>query len=258
MLVIITLLTAIAFATFYPLTFWISCHDPLKSNFHRFHLGLPTVVAGVSAIGCKFIHPMVDAIWITLFIWSGTLLLITLIYWNKSHPNAGVLIIPCLLGIIGYGMLQVEWLGPHGVKFFSGLLGGAILAVCMYAMNLGHWYLNVHGLPLSHLRRAMVLFWILVAGRAVFDALQLSSGSVIHLGDPVPLFRFATGLDGFPVAIAVFFGTLFPLIALYFVKGTLDAKSTQSATGILYVILVAVFIGEIAYKYSLIKFGITL
>ena len=54
------------------------------------------------------------------------------------------------------------------------------------------------------------------------------------------------------------FGTIFPLVALYFVDGTLKVKSTQSATGILYVILIAILIGDLTYKYYLIQYGIVL
>jgi hypothetical protein len=98
----------------------------------------------------------------------------------------------------------------------------------------------------------------LVGLRFLWDAVQLATAKVMRDGDWIPLWQFLFQLDGFFLLIALFFGTLFPLITLYFVKGTLEVKSTQSATGILYVILSAVLIGDITYKYYLIKFGLIL
>lgn len=53
MLYTITLLTTLYFAFTYPLCFWISRHDPLKNNFHHFHLGLPVIV-GILALFLLF------------------------------------------------------------------------------------------------------------------------------------------------------------------------------------------------------------
>jgi hypothetical protein len=61
-------------------------------------------------------------------------------------------------------------------------------------------------------------------------------------------------MEGIFLLVAFFFGTLFPLVSIYFVWGTLKAKSTQSATGILYVLLSAILIGDIAYKYYLLNY----
>ena len=74
----------------------------------------------------------------------------------------------------------------------------------------------------------------------------------------IPLYVFMNRMDGFFLWVAIFFGTLLPLICNYFVIGTLKVKSTQSATGILYAILVAVFMGDLTYKYYLFKYGIAL
>ncbi len=74
----------------------------------------------------------------------------------------------------------------------------------------------------------------------------------------ISLLTFITKLDGFFVCVAIFFGSLFPFIGLFFVKGTIDLKNAQATTGILYVILCSVLLGDIAYKYYWIKFGIFL
>ena len=125
-------------------------------------------------------------------------------------------------------------------------------------MNLGHWYLNVHGLNINHLLRATYIFWTFVVIRFIWDIWQLLTAKILYQGDRISLPHFMFHIDGFLLLIAFFFGTLLPLVTLYFVKETLQVKSTQSATGILYVILSAVLICDIAYKYYLIKYGLIL
>ena len=45
------------------------------------------------------------------------------------------------------------------IPLIAWLLGGFILCSALFAMNLGHWYLNVHGLPIAHLKRAVKCVW---------------------------------------------------------------------------------------------------
>ena len=79
-----------------------------------------------------------------------------------------------------------------------------------------------------------------------------------QLGKYLPLYAFAATLDGFLLTVAVFFGTLFPLAATWLVQRTLHAKSTQAATGILYVVVVAAIIGDFSYRFFLLRYGAVL
>ena len=168
-----------------------------------------------------------------------------------------MLTIPAGVGLYVVFQISNVWFNDVGI-FAALVLGGLILCSSLFAMNLGHWYLNVHGLPLSHLRRAVYTFWIFLAIRLLVDVYLLLMHTVNFDGDMIPLLRFMLFSDGFLLWLAVFFGTLFPAICVFFVKGTLDVKNTQAATGILYALLVSVLIGDLTYKYYLIKFGIAL
>ena len=77
-------------------------------------------------------------------------------------------------------------------------------------------------------------------------------------GEQVSLLHFMFTIDGFLLWVAIFFGTVFSLGASYFAFGTLKLKNTQATTGILYVLLSAVLLGDLAYKYYLLKFAIPL
>lgn len=257
MLLKIPLLTGLIFGAVYPLCFWISGRDPLRNNFHRFHLGLANVSAGLSTV-VVFLTAIPSNEKFLLVVWLVTSLVVSCFYWNKPYPDPKILTIPSCLGIFAALRILSLWLPVSWTGQVMTVVGGLVLSSAIFAMNLGHWYLNVHGLPIHHLRRAVYVFWILVALRAVCDLVGLLEQSILYDGEFLPFFRFVFHIEGFLLILAILFGTVFPLIGLYFVKGTIDVKSTQSATGILYVILSAVLIGDFTYKYYLLRFGIAL
>ncbi len=270
MLLKIPLLTGLLFAAIYPLSFWISHRNPLTNNFHKFHLGLPNFIGGVVVVALVFMHGIPLYIKIFTVIWKILLLAISNYYWKKETVNNFFITIPCVLGIVLFVFLQGEMIS-YSLLFqklisanqipiinFMSVLSGFIFCLALFSMNLGHWYLNVHGLPVSHLLRTTYIFWGFVLMRLILDLCLIVTGRVIWKGESVPLIYFMQQLDGILLWIACFFGALFPAIALYFVYGTLKVKSTQSATGILYVILSAVLIGDVAYKYYFFYYGIAL
>ncbi len=255
----ISLLTALLFSAVYPLCFWIHSKDPLKNNFHRFHVGLPAFVGGV-AVAAIFFANCPSQLKTIALAWEILFLLICGYYWKKETVDPRIITIPCLLGIWVLCLVQsLILLKPVSLTTMVPLvLGGIIFCSAIYAMNLGHWYLNIHGLPLGHLMRAVNVFWFFLGLRLLWDIFAILTTQVVSGGQGLLLWQFMQHLDGFFLWIAVFFGTLMPIGTLYFVRGTLLVKSTQSATGILYVILIAVLIGDITYKYYLIRYGVAL
>jgi len=162
------------------------------------------------------------------------------------------------LGLVAFCMLHGHYISSKPLAIAISILSGLIFSAALYAMNLGHWYLNVHGLPLSHLMRANTVFWVLVGLRLVYDLLAMLTNKILYQGDMIALYQFMGRTDGFLLFIPIFFGVLFPFFSLYFVRETIKLKNTQSATGILYVILCAIVLADMAYKYYLIKFSIVL
>jgi len=255
----ISLLTAIIFAVTYPLCFWISFKEPLKQNFHRFHIGLPCFVAGIVAV-MVLISNYADIVIGMVFSWAAMLLIITYANWKKETPNPFMVTVPCVWGMVLFVFSYEEILG-RGIEPIAipiGILSGLIFSSALYAMNLGHWYLNVHGLPIKHLRWAVNVFGVFLMLRLLVDIFGLFAFKKFYDGIMIPLWKFTLTTDGIFLWLAIFFGVLFPLVSLYFVYGTLKVRNTQSATGILYVILSAVLVGDLTYKYYLVKFGIAL
>ena len=253
----ITILTSFLFACVYPLCFWISVKEPLKNNFHRFHLGLPCVVGGIVGLSVLMMDVAASVKFFTA-VWISSLLIISGHYWNKEFPRVVIISLPSIMGLFAFFELQGGWMPLTYASLLSWLLGGFILCSSLFAMNLGHWYLNVPGLPIKHLNRttrSLIVFLIL---RSLWDIAFLSGGNLIYREDSIPIREFIFKLDGFLIWVALLFGTVFPLIGCWFAMGTLKLKNTQATTGILYVILCSILLGDLTYKYYAIKFGVML
>ena len=191
-------------------------------------------------------------------LWFFAMLYCTAVFWRQEKINITFLSIPSFFGIYLIGLVQAQIAASGLAAICASILGGVVLSLSLFAMILGHWYLNVSGLSLSHLLSATYIFLISLLVRSAWDLFFIFKEKVLSFGDWVPIYRFIGHVDGIFLLIALFFGTLLPAFLIYYVLGTLKVKSTQSATGILYVIVIAVLMGDLSYKYYLIKFGLPL
>jgi protein NrfD len=125
-------------------------------------------------------------------------------------------------------------------------------------MILGHWYLVVLDLPISALRRLTVLLIVALVLRSLVVGLALAGP--VHAGyEDARL--VAAGLwspDGVFVWMRLLFGIAGPLSLVWFIWKTVEIRSTQSATGILYVQLFLVLSGELLAKYLRVAAGLSL
>jgi protein NrfD len=133
-----------------------------------------------------------------------------------------------------------------------------LLGAAASAMILGHYYLVVLDLPITALRRLTVLLISGLLLRSVVVALALAVGDAGAYQD---LRAVAAGLwspDGVFVWMRLLFGLAGPLSLLWFIWKTVEIRSTQSATGILYVQLFLVLSGELLAKYLRVAAGFAL
>ena len=131
------------------------------------------------------------------------------------------------------------------------MLGGACTA-----MILGHWYLVIPSLQVSHLQSIVrvhivsMLLRVVVVGVGVWFALATSFAANPMLG---PTFhRYILSVDGIFFWQRVLFGLAGPAVLSYLTWETAKIRSTQSATGILYVDFFTVVVAEVLAKYLLL------
>ena len=143
------------------------------------------------------------------------------------------------LWFVGGLSLVAAWSGAgHWLLQMVGVAtSGLVLGLTMAAMLLGHWYLNSPGMELAPLRRLLMLMVAAIAAQALVSAIGLAghwaSGDQISLSWLLfVLMRWMFGLIGVSVLIGMAWQTL-------------KIPNTQSATGILYVGVIGVFVGEL-------------
>jgi hypothetical protein len=130
----------------------------------------------------------------------------------------------------------------------AGLLGGACTA-----MILGHWYLILPAMKVEHLQSivkvhiASMVVRVVVVTAAVFAAIVLWQP-----GMGLNFRRYIFSLDGIFFWQRVLFGLAGPAVLSYLTWETAKIRSTQSATGILYVDFFTVVVGEVLAKYLLL------
>jgi protein NrfD len=141
-----------------------------------------------------------------------------------------------------------------GLIIASFLSSAALLGGTCGAMILGHWYLVIPSMNVSHLQAiarlhiASMLVRIVIVTTVVFLAIVLWQPG---MGPSFERYILSTG--GIFFWQRVLFGLIGPLVLSYLTWETAKIQSTQSATGILYVDFFTVVVGEVLAKYLLLS-----
>jgi hypothetical protein len=154
-------------------------------------------------------------------------------------------------GAVHAGSVSGLTLTSAGAITSVGLLG----TTCT-AMVLGHWYLVIPSMEVRHLQRVVGIHIVTLAARVIVVALAL----VIAMNDPLATGRslrgYVTSIDGIFFWQRVLFGLAGPALLGYLTWETAKIRSTQSATGILYVDFFTVVVGEVLASYVLLSTGL--
>lgn len=195
--------------------------------------------------------------WITASSVFITLFSITVSERNRT-PLASFFL--GVLSILGAIVLEITTLHPyplHIPMILNSGLSTLLLGFSMNAMLLGHWYLVQPKLSIKELKRICLVLIVLIALRFLFGSYGLYNliGGKSELEIYQYLFSSSPGIF---VLMRWFWGLLGPLALAYPIWSTVKMRSTQSATGLLYVIVLFIVTGEILSLYLATFFGITL
>jgi protein NrfD len=231
-------------------------------KFFRFNAGLAAALIAVAfAIRQPDSHPAIAAV--LAFRALAVAEAAIVIYWATigrtlaalrpflimTACGSGVIVLVCqaLITSAGRGM------GPVVLTVASFLSSTALLGGASTAMILGHWYLVLPSMQVSHLQSmvkvhiASMVVRIVVVIAAVLVALETWQPG---LG---PSFRsYISSVSGIFFWQRVLFGLGGPALLSYLTWETAKIRSTQSATGILYVDFFTVVVGEVLAKYLLL------
>jgi hypothetical protein len=236
-------------------------------KFFRFNAGLAAILI---AVGLGF-RPAEDlgasphAAFISLIVTEAIIVL----YWatigrafTKIRPM--ILGAACLAGLVtlvlqGVGVSEGKTPVDMVMVLASFLSSTALLGGACTAMILGHWYLVIPSLEVSHLQSiakvhiASMIVRVVVVGAVIF--LAIATWQPGH----GPSFRhYIFSVAGIFFWQRVLFGLFGPAVLSYLTWETAKIRSTQSATGILYVDFFTVVVGEVLAKYLLLATGVPL
>jgi hypothetical protein len=163
--------------------------------------------------------------------------------WLYEKPRIGraLLALVAICGLAGAWLAMPPILSTtaespiaNALRWLDAPTSGLLLGSTLAAMFLGHWYLNTPTMELAPLERLVLL----AGGAAIARAIVCGSGLALQIeqaGMPQPAFIALRWLSGLIGAMALCVMT----------SKTLKIPNTQSATGILYVAVIAVFLGEL-------------
>ena len=143
--------------------------------------------------------------------------------------------------------MVVRWLAVASFLSSAALLGGTCTA-----MILGHWYLVIPSMQVTHLQSIVKVHIASMVVRVVVVAAAIIVAIATWQPGAGPNFeRYIFSVGGIFFWQRVLFG-LAPVLLAYLTWETAKIRSTQSATGILYVDFFTVVVAEVLAKYLLL------
>lgn len=140
------------------------------------------------------------------------------------------------IGTSGAANAEVASL-PAPWHALATITSGLVLGTTIAAMLLGHWYLNSPDMELAPLYRLLAVAGVAVAVHAVVCVAGLTMEYSARPASSTTWLLF--------VVLRWAFGLIGVAGLLWMARETLKVPNTQSATGILYVAVIGVFVGEL-------------
>jgi protein NrfD len=232
-------------------------------KFFRFNAGLAVVLIAValafrpSGAGASVLSARIGLA--ALIVAEAALVL----YWLTvgrmlAAIRPAILAAAILAGALALVAQAIAFVGDSRLPMIvlaiaSGLSSAALLGGSCTAMILGHWYLVIPSMQVSHLQSivkmhiASMIVRVVVVAAAVFLAIAMWEP-----GAGVNFYRYITSVAGIFFWQRILFGLAGPAFLSYLTWETAKIRSTQSATGILYVDFFTVVVGEVLAKYLLL------
>jgi hypothetical protein len=160
---------------------------------------------------------------------------------DKAPLNRFILVaaLLCLVSLLGEANRTLWPQTPIGSGLATEYASAVLLGTATTAMLMGHSYLNAPTMSIRPLQNLLTAFFATLFVRALVAGICLAwwtrSHSLVNLEDEAVLWLWPRWLVGFGM----------PIVLAGMARQAAGIRSTQSATGILYVVVVLTFLGEI-------------
>jgi protein NrfD len=230
-------------------------------KFFRFNAGLAAILIAVALAfrGQEATSRFQEIGLIALAVSEAAVVL----YWatvgrTLASIRPAIVAVACVAGLLSLTAQALDAAASTGaaapLTVASFLSSAAFLGGTCTAMILGHWYLVIPSMRVSHLQSivkvhmvSMVIRLAVVVAAVVVAIATWQPG----LGPSFRYYIFSTS-DGVFFWMRALFGLAGPAVLSYLTWETAKIQSTQSATGILYVDFFMVVVGEVLAKYLLL------
>lgn len=213
----------------------------INPRFFRTHFLTALALAGLAFIGVRDSAP--SALLVLLGAAMAVAFVGSLVWGLEGAPGGRTLIVLTTL-ILAVGLAWVETLSPEPAPLLPVLLGdltsAALLGSALTAMLLGHSYLIAPTMSLKPLMRLLAVLAVAAVARLGVDAYALGCWTASH-----SLVNLKGGDAVLWLPLRWLLGFLAPLALCWMAWQTARIRSTQSATGILYVVVIFCFLGEL-------------
>lgn len=223
--------------------------NDLPASFLRFCTASVAVLAAVAG----WLDPG-SARWV----WLG-LALVTAAWYGllrrkrvAGKPEAALAVVAATATPIASALLSSD--SQPGLSAAGAVSSSLLLGAVTVTMILGHWYLVDTSLSIAPLRDGALWFSIAVALRWVAVVLVLAYGGweVLRVSRAADLIFSTNGLF---FLFRSLMGLAAPLLLSFLIWQTVKMRSTQSATGLLYVAMILVLFGELVSQFLLVRTG---
>jgi hypothetical protein len=229
--------------------------SPLEVNPRFFRTHFLTAL-GLIALATVFLRELADRwLWLTLVAAMVASALASMAWMVEGTPGRRlwmVLTLPLVLLALGQAGYQVRDQGEPWWILGDDLSASALLGTATTAMLIGHSYLLAPAMSLTPLYRLLGALAASTLGRiaVAVAGLWLWTGTAAgtRLNTEVMLW----------LGVRWGIGFLGPLVLCWLAWETTRIRSTQSATGILYVAVILCFLGELTSQLLLAQTGYTL
>ena len=240
-------------------------------KFFRFNAGLAALLL-VAAAALRPKPPGmsgIDLVWdVSLWLLYATIAGLTLYWatigralaalrpvflWGALLAGAATILVHALVTSGPSGSVVMRLLTAASFITSAALLGGACTS-----MVLGHWYLILPSMDIGLLQRIVRFHLTSLIARVILVASVVAAVAVGVMAARIDLAHYATSTAGVFLWQRVLFGLAGPAVLGWLTWETAKIRSTQSATGILYVDFFTVIVGEVLAKYLLMETSLPL
>lgn len=199
---------------------------------------------------------LAGAIPLLFFLFTGLVFLYNLYLWvDGAALGTPFLRATSAVGLLAVVLSALRYVDPIALPFRATVLAGSfllsslVLGAGVLGMLLGHSYLTRPALSLVPLKRLSSLFLRLVVAEAILSLFNLFA---IPHNDRFWGALLLSNFEGLYLWIRLLIGIAGPVLLAWMVIQTVAERATMSATGLLYIAMVMVMVGEVFSRFFLL------